>query len=146
MLNLSQSKDVLLVEDLPSYQDLVREAFEELATPHCLHIVQSSEDALDFLAKKQKYAQVSRPALILLDLNLPRMTGHELLAILKADSLLKLIPVVIFTTSNSQSDIFASYALQANCYVTKPTNLEQFFEVIQDILTFWLTIAQLPPV
>ena len=139
-----QPGEILLVEDRRSHQDLVLEAFEERDIPHQVHIVNNGEEALDFLQRNKNYGYAPRPDLIVLDLDLPKMGGQELLAVLKANPDLKLIPVVIFSSSSATQDITNSYALHANSYVTKPTELDQFFEAVQGIVDFWLNLAALP--
>jgi CheY-like chemotaxis protein len=144
MSNSQAVKQILLVEDNASYRDLVLAAFEEELIPHNLHIVKSGEEALSWLRQQNQYEQVSRPDLILLDLELPRMHGHELLTIIKSEPQFKLIPVIVFTTSTKQKDILKSYSLKANCYVNKPYDLEEFFTVIKKTLQFWLNFSIMP--
>lgn len=144
MLSSLFVKNILLVEDNPSYQDLMIEAFDEKKIIHNLHIVNNGEQALSFLKKQHYYTKVPRPDLILLDLNLPGMHGHELLKIIKLDLELKLIPVIVFTTSTETKDIIQSYNLKANCYVSKPYELESFFTVVEASLNFWLHCSKLP--
>lgn len=139
------ARAILLVEDRQSDIDLIEEAIQESEVSYTLYVVKNGEEALDFLYKKKQYYKVPRPELILLDLNLPRINGRELLSIIKADPKLKLIPVVVLSTSNSPGDITESYALHANCYITKPSDLDQFFAVVQAIVRFWFTAATLPP-
>src|SRR5687768_10441541 len=121
------------------------EALEENKVRNNLHVVSDGEAAMDFLFKRAPYTDVPRPDLILLDLNLPRKDGREVLAEVKADDGLKTIPVVILTTSQAEEDILRSYQLQANCYVTKPVKLSEFIKVVQSIDQFWLSIVELPP-
>ncbi len=144
MINSLSVKNILLVEDNPSYQDLMLEAFDENKIIHNLHIVNNGEQALSFLRQQQYYTEVPRPDLILLDLNLPSMHGHEFLKIVKQDSQLKFIPVIVFTTSTEPKDIIKSYSLKANCYVNKPYELEKFFAVVDTSLNFWLHYSKLP--
>ena len=139
-------KNVLLVEDNPSYQDLMLVAFEENDIDHNLHIVSNAEDALLFLRQAQKYRDYPSPDIIILDLDLPRMHGHELLKIIKKDLKYKLIPVIVFTSSNHQKDILESYNLKANCYLSKPYELDDFLAVVQKSLNFWLNFSQLPEI
>lgn len=137
-------KNVLLVEDNASYRDLMRVAFEENQIAHKLHTVNNAEEALSFLQQQEKYANAPRPDLIMLDLDLPKMHGHELLKIIKQDINLKLIPVIVFTSSLQQKDILESYNLKANCYLNKPYNLDDFLAVVQKSLNFWLNFSKLP--
>ncbi len=137
-------KNVLFVEDNPSYRDLMLVAFEENEIAHNLHMVSNAEEALLFLQQQEAYANAPRPDLIMLDLDLPKMHGHELLKIIKQDLKLKLIPVIVFTSSIEQKDILESYNLKANCYLNKPYNLEDFLAVVQKSLNFWLNFSKLP--
>lgn len=135
---------ILLVEDNPADVRLTREAFREGKIQNTLHVVQDGVEALAFLRRQGAHAEASRPDLILLDLNLPRKDGREVLADIKDDPLLRRIPVVILTTSRSEADVLRTYDLHANCYVTKPVDLEQFFDVIRSVETFWLVAVTLP--
>jgi two-component system, chemotaxis family, response regulator Rcp1 len=135
---------ILLVEDNEGDARLAREALKDSKIRNNLYHVADGVDAMDFLHQQGKYEQVPRPDLILLDLNLPRMDGREVLAAIKTDDNLKRIPVVILTTSSSEADIFKTYNLHANCYITKPLGLEQFIQVVKSIEDFWLTIVKLP--
>ncbi|MDR3666107.1 MAG: response regulator [Ignavibacteriaceae bacterium] len=137
--------DILLVEDNPGDARLAVEALKESKIQNNLHVVTDGEEASDFLFKKGKYAKAKVPDLILLDLNLPKKDGRELLAEIKNDPALKRIPVVILTTSKAEEDILKTYNLHANCYITKPLDLDQFMKVIKSIEEFWLTIVVLPP-
>jgi chemotaxis family two-component system response regulator Rcp1 len=137
--------DILLVEDNPGDADLAREALEGGKLNNKLYVVSHGEAAMDFLHRSGAYADVVRPDLILLDLNLPRKDGREVLAEIKADKDLKCIPVVILTTSQSEEDVLKSYNLHANCYITKPIDLDQFVKVVRSIEHFWLSIVVLPP-
>ena len=139
-------KNVLLVEDNPSYQDLMLVAFEENDIDHNLHIVSNAEDALLFLRQDRKYRDSPSPDIIILDLDLPRMHGHELLKIIKKDIKYKLIPVIVFTSSNHQKDILESYNLKANCYLSKPYELDDFLAIVQKSLNFWLNFSKLPEI
>ncbi len=136
--------NILLVEDSPSDVELVRQAFDVNKVFNNIYVTENGVDALDFLYKRGKFGDVPRPNLILLDLNLPKKDGREVLAEIKADSSLKLIPVVVLTTSAAEQDILSSYQLQANCYITKPVDLEQFTAIILSIECFWLTVVKLP--
>jgi chemotaxis family two-component system response regulator Rcp1 len=137
--------DILLVEDNLGDVRLTREAFKEGKVANTLHVVQDGVEALAFLRHEGAYAKTAHPDIILLDLNLPRMDGRELLAIIKTDPKLQRIPVVILTTSKSEVDIIESYDLHANCYITKPVDMERFIKVVQSIENFWFTVVKLPP-
>jgi len=136
--------EILLVEDSPSDADLTLEALSEGKVLNQLHWVEDGVEALAFLRRQGKYAKAPRPDLILLDLNLPKKDGREVLAQIKADPQLKIIPVVILTTSSAERDILKTYELNANCYVTKPIDLEQFISVVKLIEAFWLAVVKLP--
>jgi CheY-like chemotaxis protein len=138
-----QAVDVLLVEDDPGDVLMTKEAFEHYKLRNVLHVVTDGEQALQFLRRTGGYADAPRPGLILLDLNLPRLDGLEVLAELKADPVLKVIPVVILTTSQAQQDVLRSYALHANAYVSKPVDFETFMEVIRQIDNFFVTVVKL---
>lgn len=138
------SVNILLIEDNAGDARLAREALREGKIRNTLYHVSDGVDGMDFLLKQGRYQQAPRPDLILLDLNLPRMDGREVLAAIKSDENLKRIPVVILTTSSDEADIFKSYNLHANCYITKPIGLEQFIQVVKSIEDFWLTIVKLP--
>lgn len=137
--------EILLVEDNPGDVRLTREALKEGKVRNNLYVAQDGVVALDFLQRKGEYAKAVRPDLILLDLNLPRKDGRELLADIKADDDLKRIPVVILTTSKDEEDILKTYNLYANCYITKPVDLDQFITVVKAIEDFWMAIVKLPP-
>ena len=136
--------DILLVEDNPGDVRLTREALRENKVCNNLHVAVDGVDALNFLRREGKYANAPRPDLILLDLNLPRKDGREVLAEIKTDPLLKRIPVVILTTSDAEQDILATYDLHANCYITKPVDLDCFIYVVKSIEGFWLSVVKLP--
>lgn len=136
--------DILLVEDNPGDVRLTREALKENKIDNNLHVVADGMEAVAFLKRKGKYKDSPRPGLILLDLNLPKMDGREVLAFVKTDPDLKRIPVVVLTTSAAERDILESYDLHANCYITKPVDLSQFLEVIRSVEGFWLSIVKLP--
>jgi CheY-like chemotaxis protein len=138
-----QPVDVLLVEDDPGDVLMTKEAFEHYKLRNVLHVVTDGEQALQFLRRTGGYADAPRPGLILLDLNLPRLDGLEVLAELKADPELKVIPVVILTTSQAQQDVLRSYALHANAYVSKPVDFETFIEAIRQIDNFFVTVVKL---
>jgi two-component system, chemotaxis family, response regulator Rcp1 len=137
--------EILLVEDSPEDADLTREALEDAKVANNLSVVADGAAALAYLRRQGDYAGATRPDLILLDLNLPKKDGREVLAEIKADDELKLIPVVVLTTSEAEQDIVKSYKLHANCYVTKPLDLDQFVTVVKSIEDFWLAIVKLPP-
>lgn len=136
--------EILLVEDNPGDVRLTREALKEGKVHNSLSVVQDGIEALRFLRKEGDYADSPTPDIILLDLNLPRMPGHEVLREIKSDDLLRRIPIVILTTSADEGDILASYELHANCYITKPVDLQQFITIVQNIENFWFSIVKLP--
>jgi CheY-like chemotaxis protein len=136
--------EVLLVEDDPGDVLMTREAFADFKVHNRLHVVNNGVDALSHLRKEGAYADAPAPDLILLDLNLPRMDGREVLAAVKADPELRRIPVVVLTTSDAEEDVVESYALHANAYVTKPADFERFIEVVRQIDDFFLSIVRLP--
>jgi len=138
------SIEVLLVEDSPGDVRLTLEAFRVINDKVRLHVAVDGVDAMAFLRREGAYADAPRPDIILLDLNLPRMDGREVLAQLKADPRLKLIPTVILTTSEAQADIVNSYHLHANCYLNKPMQLDAFETLVRGINNFWLTTVRLP--
>jgi len=136
--------EILLVEDSPSDTDLTIEALQAGDIPCNLSHVEDGVEAMEFLSRKNSYAGAPRPDLILLDLNLPRKDGREVLAELKLDPDLRTIPVVVLTTSKDDRDISQAYQLQANCYIAKPVDFEQFVSVLRAIEHFWLEVAALP--
>lgn len=136
--------EVLLVEDNPGDVRLTREALKEGKIDINLQVAQDGEEALAFLHRRGKHARARRPDLILLDLNMPKMDGREVLAAIKQDSSLKTIPVVVLTTSKAEEDILKTYELNANCYITKPVDFERFIEIVKEIEQFWFTIVKLP--
>jgi CheY-like chemotaxis protein len=140
----AEAIQVLLVEDSPGDVRLTREAFKDAKVHINLHVVSDGIEAMAFLRREGAFAAVPRPDMILLDLNLPRKDGREVLAEIKESSALKSIPVVILTTSASEEDILRSYQLHANCYVTKPVGLEGFMKVVRSIDNFWLSVVKLP--
>jgi len=140
-----QPVEILLVEDNAGDVGLVREGLRECKIRNNLHLVGDGVAASAFLHRQGVYASKPRPDVILLDLNLPRRDGHELLREIKEDARLKQIPVVILTSSAAEEDVVRSYSLHANCYVTKPLGIDQFLAVIRSIDEFWLTIVKLPP-
>ena len=141
---MSKSLDILLVEDNPADVRLTREAFHEGKILNNLIVARDGVEAMDILHRRGRHAGAVRPDLILLDLNLPRKDGREVLAEIKADPALMRIPVVVLTTSRAELDIIKSYNLHANCYVVKPVDLDQFVSVIKSIDNFWLTAVTLP--
>lgn len=140
----TNSIEILLVEDSPGDQRLTKEALKEGKINNNLYIVEDGEEAIAFLKKQDPFKNVPKPDLILLDLNLPKMNGQEVLKIIKADERLKRIPVVILTTSQADEDILNAYNLNANCYITKPVDFDQFIHVVNKIQEFWFTIVKLP--
>jgi two-component system, chemotaxis family, response regulator Rcp1 len=136
--------EVLLVEDSPGDVRLTREAFKDAKVHINLHVAADGAKAMAFLKREGEYANAPRPDLILLDLNLPKKDGREVLAEIKVDPALKTIPVVVLTTSSSEADILRSYQLHANCYITKPVGLEGFLTVVKSIDGFWLSVVRLP--
>ena len=137
--------EILLVEDNPGDVRLAREGLSECKIRNNLHVVDDGVKAMAFLRRQDEYARAPRPDLVLLDLNLPRKDGREVLREVKEDEKLRTIPVVVLTTSKAEEDILKSYSLHANCYVTKPMGLEQFLDVVRSIEDFWFTIVKLPP-
>jgi len=146
MQNLTAQKpvNILLVEDNPGDARLAQEALKENKVANTLHWVDDGVKALEFLHQQGPYADAPRPDVILLDLNLPRKDGREVLAEIKDDPELKRIPVVVLTVSQAEEDILRTYNLHANCYITKPLDLDRFLEVVQQVENFWLTIVKLP--
>jgi CheY-like chemotaxis protein len=139
-----QSAEILLVEDNPGDIRLTREILREGKVPNTLHSVVDGVEAMAFLRRQGSFAHSPRPDLILLDLNLPKKDGREVLAEIKADLQLRQIPVVVMTTSKADEDVLRSYDLHANCYIPKPVDLDQFIRVIRSIEDFWLTVVKLP--
>jgi CheY-like chemotaxis protein len=137
--------EILLVEDNPGDVRLTREALKEGKVYSNLHTVKDGVEAMEFLRRQGKYSSVPRPDIILLDLNLPKKDGREVLQEIKTDDQLKRIPVVVLTTSKAEEDVLRTYNLHANCYVTKPVDLEKFMVVVKSIDVFWLTVVTLPP-
>ncbi len=136
--------DILLVEDNPGDVRLTQEALKEARVRNALHVVGDGVEALAFLRRQGLYKDAPRPDLILLDLNLPKKSGHEVLTEIKSDDTLRCIPVVILTVSKDEEDIVKSYNHYANCFITKPVDLEQFLGIVKSIQDFWLTIVKLP--
>jgi CheY-like chemotaxis protein len=136
--------EILLVEDNPGDVRLTIEGLKEGKVNNNLHVVEDGVEAMAFLRQEGKYSEAVRPDLILLDLNLPKKDGREVLTEIKADKNLRFIPVVVLTTSEAEQDILKAYMLHANCYITKPVDLEQFISVVSSIEDFWFTIVKLP--
>jgi two-component system, chemotaxis family, response regulator Rcp1 len=137
--------EILLVEDSPSDTDLTLEALKDFKVRNHVSVVEDGVKAMDFLRRRGEYAQAPRPDLIMLDLNLPRKDGREVLAEIKGDEQFRMIPIVVLTTSGAEQDILRAYQLNANCYITKPVDFSQFLEVVRSIETFWLYVVALPP-
>ncbi|MEU9674297.1 MULTISPECIES: response regulator [Streptomyces] len=139
-----QPIEVLLVEDDPGDELMTREAFEDNKIRNTLHVVRDGQEALDFLYRRGGYTEAPRPDLVLLDLNLPKYDGRQVLEQIKGDPELALIPVVVLTTSSAEEDILRSYKLHANAYVTKPVDLDQFIAAVRQIDEFFVTVVRLP--
>ena len=137
--------EILLVEDSPADVRLTKEVLDEASVRNRLHVVHDGVEAMAFLRREDIYADAPAPDVILLDLNLPRKPGREVLAEIKQDPAFKRIPVVVLTTSAAERDILEAYGLHANCYITKPIDLNQFIRIVKSIEDFWLTIVKLPP-
>lgn len=144
MRNNKRTINILLIEDNPGDVRLTQEAFKEGRMAVHLDVVMDGVEAIKFLNKKDGYADRVIPDLILLDLNLPKMDGREVLEEIKSDPQLKRIPVVVLTTSNAEQDVLKSYNLHVNCYINKPVDFDKFFDIIQKIEDFWLSTAILP--
>ena len=142
--DISKPVEIFLVEDNQGDIDLIREVLEEGKLKNTLNVAVDGEEALNYLKKKGKYANATRPDLVILDLNLPRKDGREVLDDMKSSPDLKSIPVVIMTTSREEEDILNMYNLHANCYITKPIDFMQFIKVVRSIEDFWFTIVKLP--
>jgi CheY-like chemotaxis protein len=136
--------DVLLVEDDPGDTLMIREAFEDNKVRNTLACVTDGVEAMQYLRREGRYAEASRPDLVLLDLNLPKMDGREVLKEIKGDDTLATIPVVVLTTSQAEEDVLRSYRLHANAYVTKPVDFDRFIEVVRQIDEFFVTVVKLP--
>ena len=145
MVEQNRPVEILLVEDNPGDERLTREALKEGKVYSNLYWVKDGVEAMDFLHRKGRHAGAVRPDIILLDLNLPKKDGREVLEEIKTDEDLKRIPVVVLTTSKAEEDVLRTYNLHANCYVTKPVDLEKFIVVVKSIDRFWLTVVTLPP-
>jgi CheY-like chemotaxis protein len=144
---MSNSKpvDILMVDDSPEDVELTMEALKAGKVRNNLYVAKDGVEAMAFLRREGKYAETPRPDIILLDLNLPRKNGREVLAEVKSDEDLRRIPVVVLTASKSDEDILAAYDLHVNCYITKPVNFDQFVKVVNSIDEFWFSIVKLPP-
>jgi CheY-like chemotaxis protein len=138
---MSRPIEILLIEDNPGDADIAREGLKDSNVTNKLHVVADGEEAIAFLRQTGKYEKMPRPDLILLDLNLPRKDGREVLAEVKFDQDLKHIPVVVLTSSEQEEDILKSYELHANCYITKPLKFTEFVKVIKSIESFWFTVV-----
>jgi two-component system response regulator len=136
--------EILLVEDSPTDALFAREALADSKIRHNLHTVTDGVAAMAFLRREGRYSVAPRPDLVLLDLNLPRMDGREVLGAVKADDRLKVIPVVVLTSSKAESDVLKAYGLHANCYIVKPVDIDQFATVVQTIDSFWFAVVTLP--
>ena len=141
---MKKSIEILLVEDNPGDVRLTQEAFKTGKVNNELHVAWDGEEAMAFLNREGEYKDAPRPDIILLDLNLPKKDGREVLKEIKSDKNLRRIPVVVLTTSSSEEDILKTYNLHANCYITKPVDLEKFLSIVQYIEDFWLSIVKLP--
>jgi two-component system, chemotaxis family, response regulator Rcp1 len=137
--------EILLVEDSPSDTELTLEALKDFKLRNHVSVVEDGVQAMQFVRRQGPYAEAPRPDLIMLDLNLPRKDGREVLAAIKGDDNLKLIPIVVLTTSRADQDILRAYQLNANCYINKPVDFTEFLEVIRSIESFWLYVVTLPP-
>jgi two-component system, chemotaxis family, response regulator Rcp1 len=136
--------EILLVEDSPSDTDLTLEALRDFKVRNHVSVVEDGVQALRFLRRQGPFAQAPRPDLIMLDLNLPRKDGRQVLSEIKADNDLRTIPIVVLTTSRAEQDILRAYQLNANCYITKPVDFNQFLDVVRSIESFWLCVVTLP--
>jgi CheY-like chemotaxis protein len=144
MMDQVKPVEVLLVEDDPGDVLMTREAFEEFKVRNNLNVVSDGEEAMAYLRREGEYADVARPDLVLLDLNLPRMDGRQVLAAIKGDEELASIPVVVLTTSEAEEDVLRSYRLHANAYVTKPVDFDRFIDIVRRIDDFFVTVVRLP--
>lgn len=145
MKTIKSTIDILLAEDNPGDVRLTQEAFKEGRLQNNLYVVKDGMEALAFLRKEGQYQTVPTPDLMLLDLNMPRMDGREVLREVKSNPRLKHIPIIILTSSDAEADVLKSYELYANCYITKPVDLDKFLQVVRKIEDFWLSIVHLPP-
>ncbi|MCX4246873.1 response regulator [Paraliomyxa miuraensis] len=145
MMPITRIIEILLVEDNPAEVDLARETLELAKIRNNLHVTMDGVQALRFLRREGEYAAMPRPDLVLLDLNLPRKDGREVLREIKGDANLRSIPVVVLTSSSAERDVVKTYSLGANCYITKPVDLQQFSDVVKSIEDFWFVVVKLPP-
>lgn len=143
---MSQEMQILLVEDNPADAELVQEAFRDGRFLNRLHLAEDGVIALQFLNRQGRFADAPAPDLILLDLNLPKKDGREVLAEVKKDSILGMIPIIVLTTSDDEADVFRAYGLHANCYLTKPIDFDEFLRKVRSIEDFWLTFVRLPQI
>ncbi|MEM9103586.1 MAG: response regulator [Pseudomonadota bacterium] len=146
MMTRTKLAEILLVEDNEGDIELTREAFQEARFRNNLHVTEDGDEALDFLYRRNGYEDAVQPDLILLDLNLPRTDGSEVLSIIKSDTNLRRIPVIVLTSSKADKDVIKSYDLQANCYIVKPVDAIKFMEVVQSVENFWIDVVCLPNV
>ena len=144
LANNTRPVEILLVEDNPGDVRLTQEVFKETNLLNRLNVVRDGVDAMAFLRREGQYSSSTRPDIVLLDLNLPRKSGREVLEEVKSDPALRSIPIVVLTTSRAEQDVLGAYQRHANCYITKPVDLEQFIGVIKSIEHFWLTLVELP--
>jgi CheY-like chemotaxis protein len=146
-MNQSEGRpiEILLVEDSPSDTELTLEALKDFKVRNHVSVVEDGVQAMQFLRRQGAYAGAPRPDMVMLDLNLPRKDGREVLAEIKGDDVLKTIPIVVLTTSRAEQDILRAYQLNANCYINKPVDFNQFLEVVRSIESFWLFVVTLPP-
>ena len=144
MSNPARPVEVLLVEDSPTDVMITREALMEAKVINNLHIVENGEDAVAYVQRRPPFTNAPRPDLILLDLNIPRKPGHEVLAEIKSDPSLRSIPVVVLTTSSAEEDVVRAYGLHANCFITKPVDFEAFCQVVRTVEQFWICVVTLP--
>jgi len=146
-MNTSDARpiEILLVEDSPSDTELTVEALRDFKVRNHVSVVEDGVQAMQFLRRQAPFADAPRPDMIMLDLNLPRKDGREVLAEIKADGQLKTIPIVVMTTSRAEQDVLRAYQLNANCYINKPVDFNQFLEVVRSIESFWLYVVTLPP-
>jgi len=142
---MSAPIEILLAEDNPADVRLAQEALKEGKVLNRVTVVEDGVEAMKFLKREERYEYAPTPDLVLLDLNMPKKDGRQVLAEMKMDPELRRIPVVILTTSQAEQDILRAYDLHANCYVTKPVDLDQFFEIVQSIEQFWLSVVTMPP-
>ncbi len=141
---MNRAMQILLVEDNPADAELVEEAFSDAVFRHSIHLAEDGAVAMEFVRREGRYGAAPKPDVILLDLNLPKKDGREVLEEIKADPALRRIPVIVLTTSEDEADVHRAYGLHANCYLTKPIDLNDFIEKVRSIEDFWLTMVRLP--